>query len=101
MTNIEAKKIENHCKQTGVVRTNCVDCLGKNTKKGDFWLVNSDYITANLFLDRTNTAQFVIAKVALGHQLHALGYLANPHVEYDTGLFAFLKEIIQFHEFYG
>ena len=30
MTNIEAKKIENHCKQTGVVRTNCVDCLGKN-----------------------------------------------------------------------
>ena len=43
----------------------------------------------------------MIAKVALGHQLHALGYLANPHVEYDTGLFAFLKEIIQFHEFYG
>ena len=56
-------------------------------------MVDSDYITANLFLDRTNTAQFVIAKVALGHQLHALGYLANPHVEYDTGLFAFLKEI--------
>ena len=50
-------------------------------------MVDSDYITANLFLDRTNTAQFVIAKVALGHQLHALGYLANPHVEYDTGLF--------------
>ena len=42
-----------------------------------------------LSLDRTNTAQFVIAKVALGHQLHALGYLANPHVEYDTGLFTF------------
>ena len=52
-------------------------------------MVDSDYITANLFLDRTNTAQFVIAKVALGHQLHALGYLANPHVEYDTGLFTF------------
>ena len=31
----------------------------------------------------------MIAKVALGHQLHALGYLANPHVEYDTGLFTF------------
>ena len=39
-------------KQTGIVRTNCVDCL-----------------------DRTNTAQFVIAKVALGLQLHALGYI--------------------------
>ena len=37
-------------KQTGIVRTNCVDCL-----------------------DRTNTAQFVIAKVALGLQLYALG----------------------------
>ena len=40
MTNIEAKKIENHCKQTGVVRTNCVDCLGKNTKKE-----TSDWLT--------------------------------------------------------
>ena len=33
-------------KQTGVVRTNCVDCL-----------------------DRTNTAQYVIAKAALGLQV--------------------------------
>lgn len=37
------------CRQTGVVRTNCVDCL-----------------------DRTNTAQFVVAKSALGLQVSAL-----------------------------
>jgi len=33
-------------RQTGVVRTNCVDCL-----------------------DRTNAAQFVIGKCALAHQV--------------------------------
>ena len=47
--------------QTGIVRTNCVDCL-----------------------DRTNTAQFVIGKVALGMQLYALGYISEPHIQYDT-----------------
>ena len=36
----------NGSRQTGVVRTNCVDCL-----------------------DRTNTAQFVVAKCALGLQV--------------------------------
>ena len=30
-------------------------------------------------LDRTNTAQFVIGKVALAHQLHALGYIPGNH----------------------
>ncbi len=35
--------------QNGVVRTNCIDCL-----------------------DRTNAAQFIIAKCALGHQVTAL-----------------------------
>merc|ERR1712129_416180 len=39
----QGKESINGCKQTGIVRTNCVDCL-----------------------DRTNTAQFVIGKVALG-----------------------------------
>lgn len=38
--------------QTGIIRTNCVDCL-----------------------DRTNTAQFAIGKCALGFQLCALGKL--------------------------
>ncbi|KAI1322308.1 SacI homology domain-containing protein [Xylariaceae sp. FL0255] len=47
--------------QNGVARTNCIDCL-----------------------DRTNAAQFVIGKRALGHQLHALGILEHTSVEYDT-----------------
>ncbi|ATY65834.1 polyphosphoinositide phosphatase [Cordyceps militaris] len=47
--------------QNGVARTNCIDCL-----------------------DRTNAAQFVIGKRALGHQLHALGILDDASVEYDT-----------------
>lgn len=47
--------------QNGVARTNCIDCL-----------------------DRTNAAQFVIGKRALGHQLHALGVIDYPSIEYDT-----------------
>jgi hypothetical protein len=47
--------------QSGVVRTNCIDCL-----------------------DRTNAAQFVIAKKALGYQLQALGVIEHPSVEYDS-----------------
>lgn len=47
--------------QNGVARTNCIDCL-----------------------DRTNAAQFVIGKRALGHQLYALGILDDTSVEYDT-----------------
>ncbi|KMP09090.1 polyphosphoinositide phosphatase [Coccidioides immitis RMSCC 2394] len=47
--------------QNGVARTNCIDCL-----------------------DRTNAAQFVIAKRALGHQLYALGIIDRTTVDYDT-----------------
>lgn len=47
--------------QNGVARTNCIDCL-----------------------DRTNAAQFVIGKRALGHQLHALGILEGTTIDYDT-----------------
>jgi len=47
--------------QNGVARTNCIDCL-----------------------DRTNAAQFVIGKRALGLQLQALGVIATKTVEYDT-----------------
>ena len=47
--------------QNGVARTNCIDCL-----------------------DRTNAAQFVIGKRALGHQLHALGITDTDSIEYDT-----------------
>ncbi|KAK7537810.1 polyphosphoinositide phosphatase-like protein Fig4 [Phyllosticta citricarpa] len=47
--------------QNGVARTNCIDCL-----------------------DRTNAAQFVIGKRALGRQLQALGVIAGNIVEYDS-----------------
>ena len=47
--------------QNGIARTNCIDCL-----------------------DRTNAAQFVIGKRAFGHQLHALGIIDDPSIEYDT-----------------
>ena len=47
--------------QNGIARTNCIDCL-----------------------DRTNAAQFVIGKRALGHQLHALGVLSDTSISYDT-----------------
>ncbi len=47
--------------QNGVARTNCIDCL-----------------------DRTNAAQFVIAKKAFGYQLQALGVIEDPSVQYDS-----------------
>ncbi len=47
--------------QSGVARTNCIDCL-----------------------DRTNAAQFVIGKRALGLQLKALGVISGSTVEFDT-----------------
>jgi phosphatidylinositol 3,5-bisphosphate 5-phosphatase len=47
--------------QNGIARTNCIDCL-----------------------DRTNAAQFVIGKRALGHQLHALGIIGDTSIAYDT-----------------
>ena len=47
--------------QNGIVRTNCIDCL-----------------------DRTNAAQFVVGKKALGYQLQALGIIEHPLVEYDS-----------------
>jgi hypothetical protein len=47
--------------QNGVARTNCIDCL-----------------------DRTNAAQFVIGKRALGYQLHALGIISGTSIPYDT-----------------
>ncbi|MCJ1385355.1 phosphatidylinositol-3,5-bisphosphate 5-phosphatase [Xylographa soralifera] len=52
---------ENAKMQNGIARTNCIDCL-----------------------DRTNAAQFVIGKLALGHQLHALGIISDTSIEYDT-----------------
>ncbi|KAG8380206.1 hypothetical protein BUALT_Bualt07G0169300 [Buddleja alternifolia] len=49
--------------QNGVLRTNCIDCL-----------------------DRTNVAQYVYGLVALGRQLHALGYMDDPNIDLDSPL---------------
>ena len=35
-------------------------------------------------LDRTNAAQFVFGKRALGHQLYALGVVDNPNLAFDS-----------------
>ncbi|KAK7808522.1 hypothetical protein U0070_003159 [Myodes glareolus] len=47
--------------QTGILRTNCVDCL-----------------------DRTNTAQFMVGKCALAYQLYSLGLIDKPNLQFDT-----------------
>lgn len=60
--------------QSGVCRTNCIDCL-----------------------DRTNAAQFVIGKRALGYQLHALGVINGTTVEYDTDAVNLLTEMYHDH----
>lgn len=49
--------------QRGVLRTNCIDCL-----------------------DRTNVAQFAYGLVALGHQLHALGFIDVENIDLDSPL---------------
>lgn len=60
--------------QRGVSRTNCIDCL-----------------------DRTNAAQFVIAKAALGRQLYALGIIPSASLPFDTEAVRVLNSIYQDH----
>jgi len=60
--------------QNGVCRTNCVDCL-----------------------DRTNAAQFVFGKRALGHQLYALGIVDNPNLAFDSDAVNMLTEMYHDH----
>ncbi|KAK9747094.1 SacI homology domain [Popillia japonica] len=60
--------------QTGIIRTNCVDCL-----------------------DRTNTAQFAIGKCVLGFQLCALGILDSPKLEFDTDCVRMLESMYEDH----
>lgn len=55
--------------QTGIVRVNCVDCL-----------------------DRTNTAQFIMGKCALGYQLYLLGVLDEPHLPFDCDTMRLFEE---------
>ncbi|KAM7256926.1 hypothetical protein ACFE04_012667 [Oxalis oulophora] len=61
--------------QTGVLRTNCIDCL-----------------------DRTNVAQYAYGLAALGYQLHALGVVENPKVDLDTPL---ADDLMRFYELMG
>lgn len=59
--------------QEGVCRSNCIDCL-----------------------DRTNAAQFVVGKRALGVQLKSLGIVDNSYLEYDSDIINILTEL--FHD---
>ncbi|URE48885.1 SAC domain containing protein [Musa troglodytarum] len=61
--------------QRGVLRTNCIDCL-----------------------DRTNVAQYAYGLAALGHQLHALGFLDIPEVDLDSPL---ADDLMVFYERMG
>lgn len=67
-------KVDNQIFQTGVVRVNCVDCL-----------------------DRTNTAQFALGKVALAFQLHSLGVIEKPVLEFETDTVRMLEELYEDH----
>ncbi|CAO3590022.1 unnamed protein product [Absidia cylindrospora] len=60
--------------QHGVLRTNCIDCL-----------------------DRTNAAQFLMGKCALGHQLYALGIVASPYIEFDSDVINIFTEMYHDH----
>ncbi len=60
--------------QTGIVRVNCVDCL-----------------------DRTNTAQFALGKVALAFQLYSLGIISKPELEFETDTVRMLEELYEDH----
>ncbi|KAI0063033.1 hypothetical protein BV25DRAFT_1803057 [Artomyces pyxidatus] len=60
--------------QNGICRTNCVDCL-----------------------DRTNAAQFVFGKRALGHQLYALGVVDSPNLAFDSDSVNMLTEMYHDH----
>ncbi|KAG0480079.1 hypothetical protein HPP92_010937 [Vanilla planifolia] len=61
--------------QTGVLRTNCIDCL-----------------------DRTNVAQYVYGLVSLGYQLHALGLIDDPKLDFDSPL---ANALMNFYERMG
>ena len=57
--------------QTGVVRSNCVDCI-----------------------DRTNTAQFSLGICAFRHQLYALGVIDTPqNLKSDSETYQLMEEV--------
>jgi len=58
--------------QSGVLRTNCIDCL-----------------------DRTNVAQYAYGLAALGRQLHAMGLSDTPKIDPDSSIAAALMDMYQ------
>lgn len=60
------------CFQSGVLRTNCIDCL-----------------------DRTNVAQYAYGLAALGRQLHVMGLTNIPKVDPDSSIAAALMDMYQ------
>ncbi|KAG2691267.1 hypothetical protein I3843_08G002100 [Carya illinoinensis] len=60
------------CFQSGVLRTNCIDCL-----------------------DRTNVAQYAYGLAALGRQLHAMGLTDMPKVDPDSTIASALMDMYQ------
>lgn len=73
-TKLKGEQVGNFRLQTGVIRSNCVDCL-----------------------DRTNSAQFILAKCALAYQLYALGVLPEPVIEFDTDATRLFEELFEEH----
>ena len=68
----EALKANIFMRQTGVFRSNCIDCL-----------------------DRTNVAQLAHGLVALAHQLQKLGIRGPPIVDKNTPLGKKLMEVYE------
>ncbi|XP_062195636.1 phosphatidylinositol-3-phosphatase SAC1-like isoform X2 [Phragmites australis] len=60
------------CYQTGVLRTNCIDCL-----------------------DRTNVAQYAYGLASLGRQLHAMGLTNVTKIHPDSSIASALMEMYQ------
>ncbi|KAJ0085137.1 hypothetical protein Patl1_07187 [Pistacia atlantica] len=60
------------CFQSGVLRTNCIDCL-----------------------DRTNVAQYAYGLAALGRQVHAMGLTDMPKVDPNSIIAAALMDMYQ------
>jgi len=59
-------------KQSGVLRTNCIDSL-----------------------DRTNAVQFFVGNVALGYQLFVMGVINSPHLDQETPISQLLSELYE------
>lgn len=63
-----------YCLQSGIVRTNCIDCI-----------------------DRTNAAQFIMGKCALGYQLYTLGIIPKPIIGFDCDAVNLLNAMYHDH----